>query len=50
MSSPLYTMYAEGFEFFRTGRASAIAVIFVAAMLVLTLTKVLLVEKRIHHE
>lgn len=45
----LYTMYAEGFEFFRTGRASAIAVVFVAAMLVLTLTKVFLVEKRIHH-
>lgn len=44
----LYTMYAEGFEFFRTGRAAAIAVIFIAAMLVLTLTKVLVVEKRIH--
>ncbi|NLH80892.1 MAG: sugar ABC transporter permease [Phyllobacteriaceae bacterium] len=44
----LYTMYAEGFEFFRTGRAAAIAVVFVAAMLVVTLTKVLLVEKRIH--
>jgi len=40
-------MYAEGFEFFRTGRAAAIAVVFVAAMLVLTLTKVLVVEKRI---
>lgn len=46
----LYTMYAEGFEFFRTGRAAAIAVVFVAAMLVLTLTKVLVVEKRIHPE
>jgi len=46
----LYTMYAEGFEFFRTGRAAAIAVVFVAAMLVLTLTKVLLVESRIRHE
>lgn len=44
----LYTMYAEGFEFFRTGRAAAIAVVFVAAMLVVTLTKVLLVEKSIH--
>lgn len=44
----LYTMYAEGFEFFRTGRAAAIAVLFVAAMLVLTLTKVVVVEKRIH--
>lgn len=46
----LHTMYAEGFEFFRTGRAAAIAVVFVAAMLVLTLTKVLVVEKRIHPE
>lgn len=46
----LYSMYAEGFEFFRTGRAAAITVVFVAAMLVLTLTKVLLVESRIRHE
>lgn len=46
----LHTMYAEGFEFFRTGRAAAIAVVFVAAMLALTLTKVLVVEKRIHPE
>lgn len=46
----LYTMYAEGFEFFRTGRAAAIAVVFVLAMLALTLTKIFVLEKRMHRE
>ncbi|KPF71363.1 ABC transporter permease [Bosea sp. AAP35] len=46
----LYTMYAEGFEFFRTGYAAAIAVVFVMAMLLLTLAKVFIAEKRIHSQ
>lgn len=45
----LYTMYAEGFEFFRTGYAAAIAVVFVIAVLLLAWAKVGLAEKRIHH-
>jgi multiple sugar transport system permease protein len=35
----LYTMFSEAFEFFRTGRAAAIAVVFLALVGVLTLLK-----------
>ena len=45
----LYTMYAEGFEFFRSGYASAITIIFLAIVLVLTLIKMRFLEKRIHY-
>lgn len=45
----LYTMYSEGFEFFRSGIAAAIAVVFLAFVLVLTLVKAGLIEKKVHY-
>ncbi len=45
----LYSMYAEGFEFFRSGLAAAIAVVFLALVLVLTLIKRRVMEKRVHY-
>ena len=45
----LYSMYAEGFEFFRTGRAAAIAIVFIGIVLVLTLVKARILEKRVHY-
>ncbi|MBS0520899.1 MAG: sugar ABC transporter permease [Proteobacteria bacterium] len=45
----LYTMYSEGFEFFRSGRAAAIAVVFLAFVLTLTVIKARLIEKRVHY-
>lgn len=45
----LYTMYSEGFEFFRTGLASAIATVFFAIMLLLTLYQMRVFEKYVHY-
>ena len=45
----LYTMYTEGFSFFRTGYASAVTVVFVIIVLVLTLAQVRLGERRTHY-
>ena len=45
----LYTMYAEGFEFFRTGYASAVTVVFIVLVLGLTLAKTFILEKRVHY-
>jgi multiple sugar transport system permease protein len=45
----LYTMYTEGFGFFRTGYASAVTVVFVVIVLALTLLQVRLGEKRTHY-
>jgi multiple sugar transport system permease protein len=45
----IYTMYTEGFGFFRTGYASAITVVFVVVVLTLTLLQVRLGEKRTHY-
>lgn len=45
----LYSMYAEGFEFFRSGLAAAIAVIFLVLVLLLTLIKRRVMEKRVHY-
>lgn len=45
----LYTMYAEGFEFFRSGYAAAIAVVFLVFVLALTLVKTWVVERRVHY-
>jgi multiple sugar transport system permease protein len=41
-------MYTEGFEFFRSGLAAAIAVVFLAFVLVLTLIKSWLIERKVH--
>jgi multiple sugar transport system permease protein len=45
----LYTMYSEGFEFFRSGLAATVAVIFLAIVLVLTLVKTRLIESKVHY-
>jgi multiple sugar transport system permease protein len=45
----LYTMYSEGFEFFRSGLAATIAVVFLAFVLLLTLVKARLIDKRVHY-
>jgi multiple sugar transport system permease protein len=45
----LYSMYAEAFEFFRTGYAAAIAVVFIVLVTMLTLIKTNLLERRVHY-
>lgn len=45
----LHTMYAEGLEFFRTGYAAAIAVVFIFLVLILALVKMFVLEKRVHY-
>jgi len=45
----LYSMYAEAFEFFRTGYAAAIAVVFIVLVTMLTLVKAHVLERRVHY-
>ncbi len=45
----LYSMYAEGFEFFRSGYASAITVVFLLLVLAVTVIKARVMEKRVHY-
>jgi len=45
----LYTMYAEGFEFLRSGYAAAIAVVFLGFVLVLTVVKTWIVDRKVHY-
>ena len=45
----LYTMYQEGFSFFRAGYGAAITVVFLAFVLLLTLIKTRVAERRVHY-
>lgn len=45
----LYSMYSEGFEFFRSGLAAAIAVVFLAFVLLLTVIKARMIEHKVHY-
>ena len=45
----LYSMYAEGFEFFRSGYASAITVVFLLLVLAVTVINARVMEKRVHY-
>lgn len=45
----LYTIHAEGFEFFRTGRAAAVTVVFIALVFGVSLIKTHVLEKRVHY-
>ncbi|WP_372022509.1 sugar ABC transporter permease (plasmid) [Tistrella mobilis] len=45
----LYTMYAEGFEFFRSGYAAAVAVVFLGFVLALTLVKIGVLDRKVHY-
>ena len=46
----LYTIYQEGFTYFRVGYASALTVVFVLALLVLTLVKFRLLDRSVHYQ
>lgn len=45
----VYTLYAEGFEFFRSGYASAVTVVFLSLVLLITVLKTQWLDKRIHY-
>jgi multiple sugar transport system permease protein len=45
----VYAMYREGFVYFKAGYSSAITVVFFTAVLILTLTQVRVVERRVHY-
>lgn len=45
----VYALYREGFVYFKAGYASAITVVFFAALLILTAAQLLLVERRVHY-
>ncbi len=45
----LFTIYQEGFVFFRVGYASALTVVFVVLLLGLTLVKFRLLDRRVHY-
>ena len=45
----IHTMYTEGFEFFRSGYAAAITVVFLVFVLLLTLVKSRLADRGVHY-
>lgn len=45
----IYSLYTEGFSFFRTSYAAAITTVFLIFVLILTLVKVRLIEKKVHY-
>ncbi|MCW0233899.1 MAG: sugar ABC transporter permease [Ferrovibrio sp.] len=45
----LYTIYQEGFSFFRSGYAAALTLIFLAFVLALTLLQAKVLDKRVHY-
>ena len=45
----LYTMYTEGFEFFRTGYAAAVTMVFLAFVLGLAAAKTWFLDRRVHY-
>lgn len=45
----LYTMYQEGFVFFRAGYGAAITVVFLTFVLLLTLVQLRVIERRVHY-
>jgi multiple sugar transport system permease protein len=45
----IYTMYTEGFEFFRSGYGAAVTVVFLGFVLLLTLLKSALGNREVHH-
>ena len=45
----LYTMYQEGFSFFRMGTAAAVAAMYLAVMLFLTWLQTRFIGRRIHY-
>jgi len=45
----LFTMYQEGFNFFRTGYGSAITVVFLVFVLAMTLLQARVLDRRVHY-
>lgn len=45
----VYALYREGFVYFKAGYASAITVVFFAALLLLTAAQLLLIERKVHY-
>jgi multiple sugar transport system permease protein len=45
----LYTLYRESFEFLRTGYGSAVTVVFLAIVVVLTLVQARVIDRRVHY-
>lgn len=45
----LYTIYQEGFGFFRSGYAAALTLVFLAFVLALTLLQATVLDKRVHY-
>lgn len=45
----IYTIYAEGFQFFRSGYAAAVTVVFLVFVLLLTLFKMRVADRRVHY-
>ena len=45
----VFALYREGFLYFKAGYASAITVVFFAALLLLTAIQIVLVERRVHY-
>ncbi len=45
----LYTIYQEGFEFYRTGYAASMTVVFLACIVVLTLLQARYFDRRVHY-
>lgn len=45
----VYSLYREGFVYFKAGYASAITVVFFLALLLLTAIQLVLVERRVHY-
>lgn len=45
----LFTMYSEGFEYFRTGYAAAVTMVFLAFVLALALAKTWFLDRRVHY-
>ncbi|MEK8050078.1 sugar ABC transporter permease [Ideonella sp. DXS22W] len=45
----VYTLYAEGFEFFRSGHAAAVTMVFLAIVLLITVIKTRWLDKRVHY-
>ena len=42
-------MYSEGFEYFRSGYAAAVTVVFLAFVLALALLKTWFLDRRVHY-
>lgn len=45
----LYTMYSEGFSFFRSGYASAVAIVFLVLVLIFSTIKTFVLDKKVHY-